>query len=126
MKVTIIGLGSIGYLHYKILSQLKKVKKIQVYSNRKVRLCKKSFLVNKTCLLKFEISTLSLSTIPKFPTPEYAKYNIKGQPKPPAPITRILELNIFFCPETPMFFNINCFEYFLRSSAFNSIINLDF
>ena len=47
MKVTIIGLGSIGYLHYKILSQFKKVKKIQVYSNRKVRLCKKSFLVNK-------------------------------------------------------------------------------
>ena len=44
MRVTIIGLGSIGYLHYKILSKLKKVKKIQIYSNnRKIRLCKKTF-----------------------------------------------------------------------------------
>ena len=50
---------------------------------------------------------------------------LEGQPKPPAPTTKILELNIF-CPETPIFFNINCLEYFLRSSAFNCIINLDF
>ena len=48
------------------------------------------------CLCKFESSTSSLSITVICPTPAAAKYNISGDPNPPAPIIRTLELIIFF------------------------------
>ena len=43
-----------------------------------------------------------------------AKYVSKGQPKPPMPIINTFDLNIFFCPLTPIFFKIICFSNLLN------------
>ena len=52
--------------------------------------------LKSVCLFKFEISTLSKSTIPIVPTPAAVRYVNKGQPKPPRPIIKTLDENIFF------------------------------
>ena len=41
--------------------------------------------------------------MPMVPTPDAAKYVIKGQPNPAIPIINTLDLKIFFCPLIPTF-----------------------
>ena len=69
----------------------------------------KSLKLKSVCLFKFEISTLSKSTIPILPTPDAAKYVSNGQPNPPSPTIKTFAEKIFFCPATPIFLNC-CFS----------------
>uniref|UniRef100_A0A0A9HHX9 MOCS3-2 n=1 Tax=Arundo donax TaxID=35708 RepID=A0A0A9HHX9_ARUDO len=39
--------------------------------------------------------------MPKQPTPQAARYNATGEPKPPAPTTKIDDCDSFLWPSTP-------------------------
>ena len=70
-----------------------------------------SFEVYKICLWRFEISTLSWSIAPIYPTPHLANKSATGLPNPPIPTIKTFELIIFFCPNIPISLSIICLEY---------------
>ena len=61
IKVLIIGLGSIGYRHYRILKKNKKIKDIKVISKRKLEFIKKIDF-NKSSLLNYNPDYIIIST----------------------------------------------------------------
>ena len=61
IKVLIIGLGSIGYRHYRILKKIKKIKDIKVISKRKLEFIKKIDF-NKSSLLNYNPDYIIIST----------------------------------------------------------------
>ena len=68
--------------------------------------------LNIVCLFKFEISTLSKSTIPIFPTPEAARYVNKGHPKPPKPTIKTLKKKFSFVLLHQFFLKLFVFQTF--------------
>ena len=73
------------------------------------------------CLCRFESSILSWSTIVIFPIPRAAKYIITGDPKPPAPTTKTLELRSFSCPVPPISGSKIFLEYLSKFKSVNDI-----
>ena len=55
-----------------------------------------SLLLYIVCLCRFDRVTLSLSTMPISPTPALLSKSATGHPRPPAPIIKIFEDEIFF------------------------------